>query len=197
MSCLGYVLPDLGRPRRRAPGPPGGAGRHPPAGPRRGERAILQSHSFKRFDSSRILSFRGGIPRPKGNPPEGLSQRILCWRFLAREIRPSKTTPHKTQRLTNHKGPPGSVEDLASPCRAESLFGRAARRPLASSRPSSRQRTPLGVLARSLGIPGGRGGNSRALAHGARDCRLEPCRGHVWLPEFKQAATKICTVRSA
>ena len=31
-----------------------------------------------------------------------------------------------------------------------------------------------------------------ALAHRARDGRLRTCRGHVWLPEFKQAATKIC-----
>ena len=32
-----------------------------------------------------------------------------------------------------------------------------------------------------------------APAHRTRDCGLEPCRGHVGLPEFKQAATKICT----
>ena len=32
---------------------------------------------FRGFDSSRILILRGGIPRPKGNFPESLSQAIL------------------------------------------------------------------------------------------------------------------------
>ena len=37
---------------------------------------------FRGFDSSRILIVRGGIPRPIGNFPEILSQRILVGRFL-------------------------------------------------------------------------------------------------------------------
>ena len=32
---------------------------------------------FRGFDSSRILTLRGGIPRPMGNFPESLSQAIL------------------------------------------------------------------------------------------------------------------------
>ena len=32
---------------------------------------------YRRFDASRILILRGGIPRPIGNFPESLSQRIL------------------------------------------------------------------------------------------------------------------------
>ena len=32
---------------------------------------------FRRFDSSTILSLRGGIPRPIGDLPESLSQAIL------------------------------------------------------------------------------------------------------------------------
>ena len=32
---------------------------------------------FRRFDSSRILVLRGGIPRPTGNLPESSSQAIL------------------------------------------------------------------------------------------------------------------------
>ena len=32
---------------------------------------------FRGFGSSRILISRGGIPRPKGNSPESLSQAIL------------------------------------------------------------------------------------------------------------------------
>ena len=33
---------------------------------------------FRRFDSSRILISRGGVPRPIGNFPESLSQGILA-----------------------------------------------------------------------------------------------------------------------
>ena len=32
---------------------------------------------FRGLDSSNILMLRGGIPRPKGNSPESLSQAIL------------------------------------------------------------------------------------------------------------------------
>ena len=37
---------------------------------------------FRGFDSSIILMLRGGIPRPIGNFPEVLSQRILAGRFF-------------------------------------------------------------------------------------------------------------------
>ena len=33
---------------------------------------------FTGFDSSRILTLTGGIPRPMGDFPEGFSQRILA-----------------------------------------------------------------------------------------------------------------------
>ena len=39
--------------------------------------------AFRGFDSSRILILRDGIPKPIGDFPEGLSQRILAGRFLA------------------------------------------------------------------------------------------------------------------
>ena len=39
--------------------------------------------AFPRFDSSRILLSRGGIPRPIGNSPESLSQQILAEMILS------------------------------------------------------------------------------------------------------------------
>ena len=38
---------------------------------------------FRGFDSSRILTLRGGIPRPIGNFPESLSRAILVGIILA------------------------------------------------------------------------------------------------------------------
>ena len=37
---------------------------------------------FRGFDSSVILILRGGIPRPIGDFPEGLSQAMLVWIML-------------------------------------------------------------------------------------------------------------------
>ena len=41
---------------------------------------------FRGFDSSIILSFRAGIPRPIGNSPESLSQAILAGIMLVGEL---------------------------------------------------------------------------------------------------------------
>ena len=41
---------------------------------------------FRGFDSSRILNSRGGIPRPIGDFPEGLSQAILVGIMLVGKL---------------------------------------------------------------------------------------------------------------
>ena len=41
---------------------------------------------FRGFDSSRILSLRGGVPRPTGDFPGSVEPANLCLENLSREI---------------------------------------------------------------------------------------------------------------
>ena len=82
-----YVYAQAGRGRAEAAiYTQAGRGRAEAAARRRGDAAIAQIRpisvltnimDFRWFDSSILFTIRGGIPRPKGDFPESLSQAIL------------------------------------------------------------------------------------------------------------------------
>ena len=70
---------------------------------------------FKVSDSSRILIWRGGIPRPIGNYPEGLSQAILAEIFSGGRLRGMKLSV--VNRSTNNALPRTTSGSLEMPFR--------------------------------------------------------------------------------
>ena len=82
----------------------------PPRAPRRRRARLMRARvrtanlrtrilDFGGFDSSIILSLRGGTPKPTGNSPERLSQEILERRFLVGGLGVSMSAPVSVSAL--------------------------------------------------------------------------------------------------